>query len=448
MKARNFVAIVLILMCASCRPSAGQSAAPTQTPQTIVPSVTASATVTETSTATATWTSTATYTPSPTFTATATFDPLKTPIGGSGKILFRCAICTGRYFQENEVNLYAAEIDGSNLTRITRDLLGHDYLEGISPDGRYMLVSSYVDPREWGSRHSQLGNLYVMGIDGSNPVLVTNHFTDDGHNDAIWIDDGTSRIAFVVSENEGDWTLQIARPDGTEAEAIIHMSTPRWPSDLSYWPGLGLFWWKVVPLNSPKYSGNAFYEQWLSKLDGSPIRRWRNNKDAIATSKGRAIWYEIKSQGAESQAIFSIGPVDKPDDAEAICAIDFNLLTEQIAVSPDKSKIIYGDCNAGQGCEFYLCSIDDGSLITLPHGPVGPATPSWSPDGRRIMFSGEMYEYRLEEVDGHAYLNNYDVYYHSILDLETMTYSEDFAKAFGADTIEHFSNFVWIPAQR
>src|SRR3972149_2980577 len=91
---------------------------------------------------------TQTLVPEPTATQTAapTNSPAPTQVGGaSGRFIFtyqKDEFIASFPDLKGETNVFVANIDGTNLTPITRGLEGFNYLKAVSPDGTKALIAS------------------------------------------------------------------------------------------------------------------------------------------------------------------------------------------------------------------------------------------------------------------------------------------------------------------
>lgn len=149
---------------------------------------------------------TETFTPEPTATQTlvptSTVTPAPTQIGGSsGKIIFSYR---KDGFAENfpelagELNLFVANLDGSNITPVTNGLDGFNYLQDISSDGTKILVAS-------NPKYNENSSLYVVDLSNldAQPVLIAKETppTNGWTVSAKWIDD--SHIVYIAKGDEG-----------------------------------------------------------------------------------------------------------------------------------------------------------------------------------------------------------------------------------------------------
>ena len=119
-----------------------------------------------------------------------------------GRLVFHSA------FNANNENICMANIDGSNIIKLTNNE-ATDLHPEVSADGKHIVFMSNRD-----------GNfeIYVMNIDGSNQKRLTNNNVDDW--DPSWSPDG-SKILFQSEDNNGKKHVYIMNNDGSSVEKFI-----------------------------------------------------------------------------------------------------------------------------------------------------------------------------------------------------------------------------------
>lgn len=110
----------------------------------------------------------------------------------------------------NNSEIYKANIDGSNFTRLTF----HGGLVGApkwSPDGSRIAYSYSTDlSGNW--------EVYIMNSDGSSAVNISNHGAKDFS--PVWSPDG-SQLAFI-SDRDGDNEVYVMNVDGSGLVQLTH----------------------------------------------------------------------------------------------------------------------------------------------------------------------------------------------------------------------------------
>lgn len=104
-------------------------------------------------------------------------------------------------------DIYAIDVDGSNLTRVTTGLAPQ--YPDWSPDGTKIAYAS--------SRGEARYDVYVVNADGTNDLRLTNSGEHDGAPN--WSPDGR-RIVFTSYRDGGDAEIYIMNSDGTNQERL------------------------------------------------------------------------------------------------------------------------------------------------------------------------------------------------------------------------------------
>ncbi|MDJ0953768.1 MAG: Ig-like domain-containing protein [Acidimicrobiia bacterium] len=119
---------------------------------------------------------------------------------------------------EDQSDLWVTDDDGAGATRLT-DSAQDETDPAWSPDGSQIAYSHWDDPL-------QIGDIYVMDADGSNPVNLTNNPEPVSAYGPAWSPDG-SKIAFI-SNIDGDRDLWVMNPDGTGQTLLIDNASHEW----------------------------------------------------------------------------------------------------------------------------------------------------------------------------------------------------------------------------
>lgn len=278
-------------------------------------------------------TQSASITPFPVPTVTHTLVPVPTnSVSGAQQIVF-----VSRRDTDNE--LYAINVDGSGLKRLTNHL-GVDFYPAWSPDGSQL---AYV------YQQGENYDIYVMDADGSNVVRLTEH---DAHDYApAWSPDG-SRLAFTTSRN-GAWEIYVMDNDGTNLVRLTRSTTEDW---------------------NPSWSP-----------DGARIAYFTNQDD---TDEDEEVNWEIYVMNADGS-----NPTRLTDHPAA---------DNNPSWSSDGSKIAFHS-NRDGNWEIYVMNADGSNPTRLTDNAAEDYAPVWSPDSSQIAFYSDRDEKRaiyVMDADG------------------------------------------------
>jgi len=115
--------------------------------------------------------------------------------------------------RENQPDIYVMNSDGTDPVNIT-DSMPEGMSSGYpnwSPDGSKIAFQS----GPWEDAPGRLG-IYVMNVDGTNPVNITSTATPDLHGPPVWSPDG-EKVAFLRAQvgNSEDYDIYVMNSDGT-----------------------------------------------------------------------------------------------------------------------------------------------------------------------------------------------------------------------------------------
>jgi Tol biopolymer transport system component len=237
----------------------------------------------------------------------------------------------GRVVFSSNDDIYSMDADGSNLRQLTHRR-GPEFDPAWSPDGKRIV---YRDSRRGINRNDEI---YVMRADGSNQRNISRDPADDWG--PAWSPDG-KWIAFSAAR-EGMPQIFVMRPDGSDAHRLNELEGeyPAWSPDGS----------RIAFMSQePGARGNdPNYNVYVMNADGSRLTR-------LTDYPGEDGWLDW---------------------------------------SPDGTKIVFTTSHDDQGqsgdigpyWDLYVMNADGSAKTRITRLFAG--FPSWSPDGRFIMFAG------------------------------------------------------------
>jgi TolB protein len=245
------------------------------------------------------------------------------------------------------LEIFVMNPDGSGLTNVTDDARRRgeheDDAPAWSPDGRMIAFVSTRIPLP--SPGALAEEIYVVNADGSDLRRLTHNTRRDVAVD--WLRDG--RIVFLScpqSENEQpECDLVAIRPDGSDREKLAKLG---FTFDLAVSPD-----GKRILYSQLK--GQSHYQDFelhVMNLDGGDHQQLTDDD----TGDGSPAW--------------------SPDGAR----IAF------VSNRAESARCFFHDC-AGYTNELYAMDADGGDVTRLTETPHEEASPAWSPDGERIVYS-------------------------------------------------------------
>lgn len=273
----------------------------------------------------------------------------------TGHIVFTCQI----YKFQSSDQICIMNADGTGYRRLTTDNGRRHFYPSLSPDGRRVLYSSFLEENVYEIYSYELSDGSVDQLTDRNGVLTSPEYSPDGQMiaftrwaprtdryqimtmenngnnpnnipriegwDPTWSPDG-KRILFASNMN-GSTQLYVVREEGRGLQQISNLPSIRGRSD-----------WSPDGQNIVTYSGEAWHrELYIMNADGSNVR-------------------QLSPEGGNSQ-----GPSFSPDGMWVAFTAYFDN---------------YGD---DHGCEIYIIRIDGTDLRRLTNNDYCDYQPRWGP---------------------------------------------------------------------
>jgi TolB protein len=283
----------------------------------------------------------------------------------------------------SEGGIYTMNRDGTELTRVTTD--PGDDQAAWSPNGAEIAFVHY---------HGGNADIYVVRADGTGTRRLT---ADGASGSPAWSSNGT-RIAFA-RETPGNADIYVMNADGTHVANLTHDPlleyTPAWSSDGSKIAFAGYS-------AGPPPSATHLY---VMNADGSGMTEIGPENAALPSWSPTGT--EIGFVNEDSGAIYVGGPdgtgLRRVVDVSTLPGgSDFRAnFTSRPAWSPDGTKIVFA-AGSTASSHLYVVHVDGSGLLQLTNGSVSDRDPAWlaSAPAPRTPFRGGKIAYFASTGDG------------------------------------------------
>jgi TolB protein len=256
-----------------------------------------------------------------------------------------------------------------------------------SPDGSRIAFQSNRDGND---------EIYVMNSDGSHPVRLTNNTqSDDGPR---FSPDG-SRIVFI-SERDGNPEIYLMNADGSGQRRLTNSpaddSHPNWSPD-----GARIIFNSNKDTPDPKLDWwEQYHNIYTMNLDGTDVRQITHCRTVCTfpsySPDGRRIAYRkvIAAPGFYDDRNLTLAATDSEvfvANSDGTSEVDLSRSAAYDAWpswSPDGKRIIFAS-NRGALTQIYVVNVDGSNLTRLVNDrdTDEDARPQWSRDGSKVAFT-------------------------------------------------------------
>ncbi|MDY7039774.1 MAG: hypothetical protein SVX38_02805 [Chloroflexota bacterium] len=236
-------------------------------------------------------------------------------------------------------------------------------------------------------------DIFVMQVDGSGMVNLTNHPAWDGT--PAWSPDGT-RIAFTSDRDGDNSQIYAMNADGGDVVRLTVSDgvdmIPAWSPDgqrIAFASSRAY----TITVEGGRLIVDAGPEIWVMDADGGNPTRITGDQEDLAlypswAPDGRRLAYMNVSDRIDL-VVHVLG-----EEQEQNLTDGETFASWSPAWSPDGKRLAFMADQEDGNSEIYVVDSDGSNWKNLTNSPAVEADPSWSPDGQKILF--------ISDRDGHA----------------------------------------------
>ncbi|HWP44490.1 MAG TPA: LpqB family beta-propeller domain-containing protein [Blastocatellia bacterium] len=292
-------------------------------------------------------------------------------------------------------DIYRVSVEGGTPMQMSADRYTNEFFSAPSPDGKAIAFTArgIASSQWWRKGHSHLDESEIWIMRDTSPPGYE-RITEGGAKEMwpMWSADGSS--LFYVSDRSGAeniWT----RPLRGQARQITRFKDGRllWPS-ISYDGRVIVFERNFAIWKLDTSNGQATEVKIVRR--GAPAApsvehlRLNNQFQELALSPdGKKVAFVVRGE---------IYAASAKDGGDAARVTNSPALESQISWSPDSRRIVYTSNREGTP-HLYLYDFTTNTETQLTRGGLEDSMPSFSPDGRYVVFYRDARELRVLEME-------------------------------------------------
>ncbi len=270
-----------------------------------------------------------------------------------------------------------------NVEQEEGDMEGQDNADydPIIPDGRHVLYNN-----------DEQGKIYIMDADGKNRKRLTNE--TGRQSTPFWSVDG-KKLFYFSGDDGGEMAVCRMDPDGKNQEVWARISNDARAGSVAWvnggknlifaavenggrWRELYAMDGQFNPVSPMTAVESDNYDPCFTAINYQTSGLWDRLKPLFSGKKGKIAFLSARDGG------MNIYTMD-PDGAFQKKLTESNTAGHP-DLSPDREKVAYIDYAPAP--QIFITNADGTDKKTLTNDTVYKDCPKWSPDGKKILFSG------------------------------------------------------------
>lgn len=266
--------------------------------------------------------------------------------------------------RDGNPEIYTMHADGSNVTRLTNDP-GFDDSPALSPDGTQIaFLTARHDPSP--SFPDLKYEIYMMGINGSNPHRLTE--TDATEDHPAWSPDGDKIIFDADYDGDRFYEIYTMNVDGSD---VTRLTANAANDQFADWSPDGM----QIAFSSDR---NGNWDIFVMEADGSNQRALTDSPDWELFPAWSPDGTQIAFNGLVPRSRNTDVFVMQADGSNVRQLADSSRFDENPVWSPDGNLIAFQTARDGN-FELYVMAPDGSNQRPLAAHPADELWPSWEP---------------------------------------------------------------------